>query len=84
MVPRSQDPHRLGHPGGAVSGNTRHSFIAQCSKYSVLIGQFSELAITADTEEGINVGIVTVKNGQRSVKYVILASYILVKTDHVT
>ena len=30
--------------------------------------QFSELAITADTEEGISVGIVSVKNGQRSVK----------------
>ena len=31
--------------------------------------QFSELAITANTEEGISVGIVSVKNGQRSVKY---------------
>ena len=30
--------------------------------------QFSELAITAHTEEGISVGIVSVKNGQRSVK----------------
>ena len=30
--------------------------------------QFSDLAITATTEEGINVGIVTTKNGTRNVK----------------
>ena len=30
--------------------------------------QFSDLAITATTEEGINVGIVTTKNGTRTLK----------------
>ena len=30
--------------------------------------QFSDLAITANTEEGISVGLVNIKNGQRNVK----------------
>ena len=42
--------------------------------------QFSDLAITANTEEGINVGLVSVKNGQRNIKWerVILIIFILI------
>jgi len=42
--------------------------------------QFSDLAITANTEEGISVGLVTLKNGQRSVD-LLKPDFLLIRQD---
>jgi len=42
--------------------------------------QFSDLAITANTEEGISVGLVTLKNGQRSVN-LLKPDFLLIRQD---